>query len=580
MLVLALAPLRAQAGPDAGVPETAQEAPASKPPIGLGGVELEELENGTSPTVERLVVPPYYQEDAGPVHLKLVLPLFFFRERTGKGARTDLGLLPFYWRYREGAAKTDVYFPFYWRFRDPSFDTDIVLQTYWNRSSHGYNFGFGPLVFAGKDTRDSSSYQVVPPLFWRLTEGKWSFLLAGLYYDRTNGEDYDLGLPPVFFAGKEHDETYLVVLPPLFWRFTDEVAYETTTIVPPFFYKTRETGWSFGALPIFYLARDQKWARTMVLPFYYGSRWGEGRSHYLPFLLSYYRYAPGFSQGGSMIFYHWYWNQGDYMKVITPLLWLWGNERTDDNRVLVPPLVYRRWSPARSDVMAGLVYWDFEEFHRERTFAIMPLFAHNWSMYEDRWRTWIAPSFDFGEQPDGYHVRLHPLFYRAKDSVGDHLVVAPVLWHFETREDDNTVVFPIWWQFEDLQHKSMSRVTFPIWWQFDTPRRGDYARVAFPLWWDFEDGREQSRTTVVPPLVWRDRDPRSTMTGFLNFVWHEGQIKGNPFWTFQMFPFLAFGHPAAPDGAYWSFLSGFLGWRRQGSTKELKLLWIPIDLSD
>ena len=132
-------------------------------------------------------------------------------------------------------------------------------------------------------------------------------------------------------------------------------------------------------LPVLYLARDQEWARTMVLPFYYGSRWGEGRSHYLPFLLSYYRHAPGFSQGGSMIFYHWYWNQGDYLKAITPLLWLWGNERTDDNRVLVPPLAYRRWSPARSDVMAGLVYWDFQEFHRERTFAIMPLFAHNWS---------------------------------------------------------------------------------------------------------------------------------------------------------------------------------------------------------
>ena len=32
----------------------------------------------------------------------------------------------------------------------------------------------------------------------------------------------------------------------------------------------------------------------------------------------------------------------------------------------------------------------------------------------------------------------------------------------------------------------------------------------------------------------------------------------------------------SPDGAYWEFLKGFLGWRRQGSTKELKLFWIPI----
>jgi hypothetical protein len=40
------------------------------------------------------------------------------------------------------------------------------------------------------------------------------------------------------------------------------------------------------------------------------------------------------------------------------------------------------------------------------------------------------------------------------------------------------------------------------------------------------------------------------------------------------------GKPPAPEGAYWSFLWGMAGWRRQGSTRELKLFWIPIDLSD
>jgi len=29
-----------------------------------------------------------------------------------------------------------------------------------------------------------------------------------------------------------------------------------------------------------------------------------------------------------------------------------------------------------------------------------------------------------------------------------------------------------------------------------------------------------------------------------------------------------------------SFLGGLAGWRRQGSTKELKILWIPFDVID
>jgi hypothetical protein len=29
-----------------------------------------------------------------------------------------------------------------------------------------------------------------------------------------------------------------------------------------------------------------------------------------------------------------------------------------------------------------------------------------------------------------------------------------------------------------------------------------------------------------------------------------------------------------------SFLGGLAGWRRQGHTKELKILWIPFDVSN
>jgi hypothetical protein len=559
--------------------------------VGLEGVELKEIESDFDPDVDRLIIPPYYQEARGPVKLKFFFPFFFYRERDGEGARRDLGVLPFYWYFRSAKGESaDVVFPAYWRFRGPRFKTDIVLNTHWNRSDHGYNFGFSPILYLGKDTRDDSSYQVVPPLFWRFTEGDNAFLLAGIYYDSTRGEDYDRGLPPLFFAGRERYKTYFVLFPPLYWRFTDEIAYKTTNLVPPFFFNTREFGWSFGFMPLLYLARDRDWDTTLVTPFYFGNRWqekdktgevlGEGRSHYIPPLLTYWRRAPRLTQGGVGPLYHWYWNKGDYLKMFTPLVWLFGNDRTDDDALLIPPLLYRRTSPVADDTMVGLIYWNFHEHFKERTFAIAPFFAHNWNLYETHWRTWVAPSFDFGKQPGGYHVRLHPLFYLGKKPRSDHFVLAPLVWKFRDEEDDDLVVFPFYWRFRDLLHHDSARVVFPLWWQFDDDRKETQNRIVFPLVWDFNDLGAANRTTVIPPFFFRDRDRRSTMTGVLNFIWHKGSIKGNPFWTFKFFPFIHFGHPPAPEGAYWSVLGGLAGWRRQGSSKQLKLLWIPFNFGD
>lgn len=552
------------------------------PPIGIDGIELEELERGEAPVVERFILPPYYQEVAGPVTFRTLFPFYFERQRTGEGARSDLGVMPFYWRYREGPASADVYFPLYWRFREPRFDTDIVLQTYLNRGEYGHDFGFAPLLFLGENEVTGSDYQVVPPLFWRFAGKDDLFLLAGAYYHHRDGEDYDLGLPPIFFAGKERDDSYLVVLPPLFWHFRDDLNYETTSVLPPLFFRTRETGWSAGLLPLLYLARDENWARTLVTPFYYGSRWGRGRSHYLPPLLSYYRHSPTLSQGGVAAFYHWYEEEGDFMRMYSPLLWTWGNDRTDDRAWLVPPLLYRHDSPVADDTMVGLVYWNFHEHHQERTFALMPLFAHHKKLYEDNWRMWLAPTFDFGLNPDGGHFWLHPLFYVGREKQDSHLVLAPILWHFADPEERSTVVFPLWWNFRKLERQRLSRVAFPLWWQFDDERRDNHKRVLFPVWWDFVNSKKDERTLLLAPLFWRDRDPRRSVSGFLNIIWNEGALKENRFWTFQLFPLIGCGHPPVPEGegAYWSFLMGLAGWRRQGSTKELKLFWIPFDVSD
>lgn len=266
--------------------------------------------------------------------------------------------------------------------------------------------------------------------------------------------------------------------------------------------------------------------------------------------------------------------------MLSPMLWMWGNHLSYEKSTLVPPLFYRHTSPLRKDVMAGLLYWDFEELDRHRTLAVLPLFAWSSSLYQKDWRLWLPPTLDIGSGPSKKHFRLHPLVYWGQAEEKSHLVLAPVVWRFRDEEDDDLVLFPFYWSFFDRIHKDGSRIVFPFYWHFFEPRKDKDATVVFPLYWDVRNGRKSKRSVVVPPLFYRTTTATRATTGVLNVVVNKGEVKGNRFWTFKLFPVLAFGHPPAPSGAYWSVLGGLAGWRRQGSTKELKILWIPFTFGD
>ncbi|MBN2672295.1 MAG: hypothetical protein JXX29_11490 [Deltaproteobacteria bacterium] len=552
-------------------------------PIGLDGYDLEEEEQGGKPAVKkRLVIPPYVSLQRENSSFKTVLPFFYYRERTGKGARKDVGLLPFYWSHQSSKLNTKVYFPFYWNIKSPDFTTNIVLQTYIAKNEQAFHFGFLPFFFVGKNKQEKSAYQIVlPPLFWNFKNKDGGLTYSLLYFNKREKTEFSRGVVPIYFSRKKLDKTVTTILPPLFWHISDPVNYKTTTVLPPLFFRTRENGWSAGVLPLFYFARDKNWSRNMVMPFYYGSRVNDLRSHYLPFLLSYWRTSDKLKQGGIAFLYHWYRFEGEYMNMYSPLVWRWGNTRTLDKNIFIPPLFYRGKSPVASKMMVGLVYWNFHDFHNSKTFSIAPLFAFKKSLRGEGFRTWVAPTFDFGKNPDGYHARIHPIFYVGREKQKKHLVVAPLLWHFRKAAEKNTVVFPLWWKFHNTEKRRLRRVVFPLWWQIDDDKYQEYNRVAFPFFWDFQRLETKRRTTLTfPPLFWRVRDANSARTGVLNVSLHKGKRKGNDFWTFNLFPLVLFGKPPAPSGARWELLHGLVGWRRQGHAKELKLFWIPFSIGD
>lgn len=556
---------------------------AKRAPIGLSGEELELQEEGKHENVKkRFILPPYISLKTRNTEFKTVLPFFYYSQRKGKAARKDVGLLPFYWSHESKDYQTKVYFPFYWRIHSPAFDTKIVLQSYLAKSKDAYHIGSAPFFFIGKNKEKQTSYQVIlPPLFWNFKGKDHSLTYSLLYYNKKNKAEFHRGVVPFYFARKKYDKTITTVLPPLFWHISDPVNYKTTTVLPPFFFSTREKGWSLGLLPAFYFARDKNWSRNMVMPFYYGSRVNDEHSHYLPLLLSYWKRSKTLRQGGIAALYHWYRFKGEYMNMYTPLAWTWGNTRTLKKNILIPPFYYKGSSPIEDNTMIGMIYWNFQNHHLSKVLAIAPLFAVKKTTRDKGFRAWVFPTFDFGKNQDGYHARFHPLFYVGKHKKKKHLVLAPLFWQFEDEKEKSTVVFPLWWQFKNRQFKRVRRVVFPLWWQFDDHKYGEFNRVAFPFYWDIKRVEQKKRTILTfPPVYWKVQDANSARTGVLNVSLHKGKRKGHSFWTFNLFPLVLFGKPPAPDSARWEVLHGLVGWRRQGSTKELKLFWIPIGISD
>ncbi|MBN2529508.1 MAG: hypothetical protein JXR76_24180 [Deltaproteobacteria bacterium] len=552
-------------------------------PVGLEGVELEEAESGKVQRIQkRFILPPYISVKREKTEFKTVLPFFFYSERVGKGARKDVGVLPFYWAHDSEKLKSRVYFPFYWNLRSTKFKTDIVLQTYFARNDNQYHFGFAPFLFLGKNKEKGSGYQIVlPPLFFNFTRADGGTTYSLLYFNHRDKNEFSRGVVPFYFAAKKNDRVVTTVLPPLFWHVNDPVHYKTTTVLPPFFFRTRENGWSAGLLPFLYFARDKNWSRNMVMPFYYGRHVNDLRSHYLPFLLSYWKNSNELSQGGIGPFYHWYKHEGEYAFMYSPLVWRWGNTRTLERSFFLAPLFYRKDSPVEDNTMVGLIYWNYHNHNISRTFSIAPIFAVKKMLNEEGFRSLVFPTFDFGKNKDGYHFRIHPLFYLGREKEKKHLVLAPVFWRFSNEKRNSTVIAPVWWQFDNLLNKRKTRVAFPLWWQFDDNKYLEYNRVFFPFFWDFRNMEQQTRTTVTfPPLFWRVSDKNSKRTGVLNVSVHKGKQKGNDFWTFNLFPLVLFGKPPAPTGARWEILHGLAGWRRQGHSRQLKIFWIPFNLSD
>ena len=124
-------------------------------------------------------------------------------------------LFPLLWHFRDERGSATVAAPFFFRFADRS----------------RVSMGIPPLLyFFGREREDR--YHVQFPLFWRFSEGATGLRTTVVppFYVRNGPTGWSAGLFPLLFAGNWTDRGHFV-LAPLFWRFRDERADRTSTVV-------------------------------------------------------------------------------------------------------------------------------------------------------------------------------------------------------------------------------------------------------------------------------------------------------------------------------------------------------------
>lgn len=430
------------------------------------------------------------------------------------------------------------------------------------------------------------------------------------YYDRKLVDDANVPVERESFYGlyyrkrsKLHDVDAAF---PLYFRWRDDKT--KTTIIPPVL-------WRDGP--------NNEWHRW-VAPFFFASGDAEGGYFHAPFLLtfSHHNKKKAFSLIGGIGYYDR--KEKDVDWGVAPFVFGGNNGDKLTNYLFIPPLLtYHsedRDNQKFTTVVGPVVY---KSAPGSVTFDILPLFLHNKD--EDGRSTTLLPLFHSSSRKDGRDLLITPLFIKSRDLQGGRTIVTPFYSQYRGRTtlDLAGPILPLFAHYQDPDIYRESWLLGPVWtskdptgWSVLTPLFGhwneygvarktwvfptfqhvvDQSGWAFnihpflytgkdggsshtvlaPVFWDFVAPKK--RSTVVFPVFWRFADEEGTTQLALNTLYLEKPSSKGPNWDFYFLPLFHVGEQ--PQGSAWDVLFGFIGYKRQGSYKQLKLFWVPIDLT-
>jgi hypothetical protein len=561
LLALSSLPLHAHAQD----PDQAEEEEVKREPQRISGAIT------TDPARERLLLAPLYAKDrAGDITTRAAFPFFF--ERRGPKLLERFIVPQYYLRSPE--LNADVTAGLVWSLRGPDRNTLIIGPGYGHHRGKDWGAALVPLFSAGSY---SGHWHLVMPalLTWLDSTDKSHRRVVALYYDVKKKNVRWRGLAPLVWS-KQGDQGGFTVLPPLYWRFTQEDPLEYTTVVPPFYHvRTKDTS---------------RWA---LMPLLWHKKSPELRATTIPLTLFHFARGP------------------NEFRLVTPLLaylsdkkantklWftpVYQRGRGDKNFDSVAPFYFHTWD--HRDMSHGLYvppfYWHWEDPANRYT-TVLPVFLRNVREgISDTWLTpligrkrshekdaqtwWTLPTFHWGWQPDEWFFNIHPIAYVGRDKEADHTVALPLYFDFHNKKEDarRTAVFPLWWDFRIAKSKKHNRVLFPFYYDTRNDDKQRYYKIGFPFYWDFDFRDRQERYTITFPFHGRGIHGDRTRHYVLNTMYEPAHGVDRT-WQFHCFPFTARG--GSKNSKWWSVLYGLAGYERRGNFRRMQIFWIPIQLS-
>ncbi len=525
---------------------------------------------GQGPVDRRLIVPPYVRDQRDDVTTTALFPFYFERESK---AGVERFVLPYYYR-REAKRKADVALGLVWSLRGPDRHTFVLPPLYTHRSGKDWAFGLAPLLTTGNIGGHYHTV-VLPLLTWLDGDAKTHRWFVGPYYDVETKRARWRGLFPLLWSKSDESDGFTVV-PPLFWRFTENDPDSATTVVPPFFHSRSKDERKWGLVPVLFHKRSKELTSTTIpLALFHHAR-GPNEFRLVTPVLAYFNDK----REGSML--------------ITPL---YQRRRGDKNFDAVLPLFMRTWDDrdASSGLFLPPIFWHWQD-PANRTNVVFPLFAnqqregisefwltplvgHHRQLEKKASTWWVAPTFHYGETPNSWQFNIHPLFYVARSTEKRHLAIAPIYFDFQNHKERTRrfALAPLYWQFSDAKEQKRNLVLFPLYWDLEHGKRQRRRLVAFPLYWDFDYRDRDARYSVAFPAYARSKVQGRTRHFAVNTMFETNSGKRGR-WQFHFFPLFARGGSA--DDRWWNVLYGLAGYDRRGRHRRVQAFWIPFELGD
>lgn len=417
---------------------------------------------------------------------------------------------------------------------------------------------YGLLYYRRRSEKNDAD--VLFPFFWRWREDQDRTTIIGPLGFHNGPEGSDHFLAPLYFYGQRKDGFYLTIPPLLtslktdkngghtvvgpgycFWRGGQTCNPETADsisygVFPFFFAKKDERSRYELALPLLHYYRyeelDQSWLNVWgpvirghwqdreafhVAPFYFRV-WGANEDHLtIPPLLFHYGHKGNASLLVTPFFLQKYGDKGES----TFVTWGYARHRGRTELDMITPFYWRHEDPdAKSEMKLLFPFLYSYQSPRESSVAFFPFYGH-FRRHGVSESTFITPFFEHETSLTGWKTNLYPFVFVGRDRLHSHTVVAPFFFDFVTPDSRSTVGFPIYWRFQD--------------------------------------------GNTVSQLV-------------LNTYYREKKLASGLDWEFHVFPFFTYGE--TPNGHWWNVFYGLAGYTRSGAATKMRMLWIPITLSE